>query len=179
MFLIRVFNKSFIFVKLDFSTKMKFQYNSVIKSVECFDVRFPTSLKGDGSDAMHTDPDYSVCYVVICLNDRDIKGFGLTFTLGRGTEIVRAAVNSMKFLLENVNIDEIFNGFGKFWRKLTSESQLRWLGPEKGVMHLAAGALINGLWDLWGRLEGKPVWQLLTDMEPEVSDLIKHKHFIL
>lgn len=115
------------------------------------------------------------------------EAYGLTFTLGRGTNIVCSAVDSMKFLLENQSVDEIFRNFGAFWRKLTSESQLRWvrtrktckslsqhffsqLGPEKGVMHLACSAVINALWDLWGRLEGKPVWQLLTDMEPEVSE---------
>lgn len=165
---------------------MKINYGSAIEKVEAFDVRFPTSLEGDGSDAIHTDPDYSVCYVVISTSDGK-KGFGMTFTLGKGTNIVCTAVDAMKFLLEGEKLDDIFGGFGMFWRKLTSESQLRWvsqlivmldidpeyclvkLGPEKGVMHLACSAIINALWDLWGRLEGKAVWQLLTDMEPEVS----------
>lgn len=93
--------------------------------------------------------------------------------IGKGTEIVCTAVNCLKFLLENKSLDEILNDFGAFWRKLTSESQLRWLGPEKGVVHLASAAILNALWDLWGKLEGKPVWRLLSDMEPEVSLAIK------
>lgn len=92
----------------------------------------------------------------------------MTFTLGRGTNIVCTAVESMKYLVENQNLDEIYSNFGLFWKKLTNESQLRWLGPEKGVTHLAVSAIINALWDLWGRLEKKPVWKLLVDMTPEV-----------
>ncbi|CRK86713.1 CLUMA_CG000546, isoform A [Clunio marinus] len=145
---------------------MKINYEKTVKSVEAFDIRFPTSLSGDGSDAIHSDPDYSVCYVIIRTND-DLKGHGMTFTLGKGTNIVLNAVENLKFLVENQSLNEIYKNFGLFWRKLTSESQLRWLGPEKGVMHLAVAAIVNALWDLWGKLEGKPVWKLLTDMEPE------------
>jgi L-fuconate dehydratase len=105
---------------------MKFNYGSKITSVEAFDIRFPTSLGGDGSDAIHTDPDYSVCYVVITTND-DKKGFGMTFTLGKGTNIVCTAVEEMKFLLVDQSVDSILKDFGLFWRKLTSESQLRWV----------------------------------------------------
>lgn len=86
--------------------------------------------------------------------------------------MVCTGVKCLKFLLENQSLDVILRDFGKFWRKLTSESQLRWLGPEKGVVHLASAAILNALWDLWGKLEGKPVWRLLSDMEPEVSVLI-------
>ncbi|XP_055839480.1 mitochondrial enolase superfamily member 1-like [Episyrphus balteatus] len=138
-----------------------------IVSLTSEDIRWPTSLQGDGSDAMHTDPDYSCVYVTLKLKN-GTKGHGLTFTLGRGTEVVKSAVEAMKHLVIDRNCWEIFHNFGVFWRALTSESQLRWIGPEKGVTHLAVAAIINALWDLWARLEGKPVWQLLVDMEPEV-----------
>ncbi|XP_068976272.1 mitochondrial enolase superfamily member 1-like [Bombus flavifrons] len=138
----------------------------LITEVEVKDIRFPTSLLADGSDAMHTDPDYSCAYVVIKTN-KGIEGYGLTFTLGRGTEIVVQACKSMSYLVKGQNVNEIFTHFGSFWRKLTSESQLRWIGPEKGVIHLATAAIINALWDLWARIENKPVWKLLTDLSPE------------
>lgn len=105
---------------------MKVNYGSIIDSVETFDIRFPTSLEGNGSDAMHCDPDYSICYVIIKTSDNN-RGYGMTFTLGKGTNIVTTAVDSMKFLLEKQRIDDVLNDFGGFWRKLTSESQLRWV----------------------------------------------------
>ncbi|XP_076171858.1 mitochondrial enolase superfamily member 1 isoform X1 [Ptiloglossa arizonensis] len=138
----------------------------IITDIDVKDVRFPTSLLADGSDAMHTDPDYSCAYVTIKTN-KEIEGYGLTFTLGRGTEIVVQACKSMSYLVKDQNVSEIFANFGSFWRKLTSESQMRWLGPEKGVTHLATAAIINALWDLWARIENKPVWKLLTDLTPE------------
>ncbi|XP_017887328.1 mitochondrial enolase superfamily member 1-like [Ceratina calcarata] len=138
----------------------------LITDVDVKDIRFPTSLLADGSDAMHTDPDYSCAYVTIKTN-KGIEGYGLTFTLGRGTEIVVQACKSMSYLVKNQNVTEIFENFGSFWRKLTSESQLRWIGPEKGVTHLATAAIVNALWDLWARIENKPVWQLLVDLTPE------------
>ncbi|XP_029039102.1 mitochondrial enolase superfamily member 1-like [Osmia bicornis bicornis] len=138
----------------------------IITEIEVNDVRFPTSLLADGSDAMHTDPDYSCAYVTIKTN-KGIEGYGLTFTLGRGTEIVVQACKSMSYLVKGQKANEIFTNFGSFWRKLTSESQLRWIGPEKGVTHLATAAIINALWDLWARIEKKPVWKLLTDLTPE------------
>lgn len=137
-----------------------------ITDIDVKDVRFPTSLQADGSDAMHTDPDYSCAYVTI-KTDKGYEGYGLTFTLGRGTEIVVEACKSISALVKNQKANEIFGNFGSFWRKITSESQLRWIGPEKGVIHLATAAVINALWDLWGRIEGKPVWKLLTDLSPE------------
>lgn len=139
---------------------------AVITDVDVKDVRFPTSLLSDGSDAMHTDPDYSCAYVTL-KTDKGVEGYGLTFTLGRGTEIVVQACKSMTYLLKGQKTADIFADFGSFWRKLTSESQLRWLGPEKGVTHLATAAIINALWDLWARLENKPVWKLLVDLTPE------------
>ncbi|XP_031840080.2 mitochondrial enolase superfamily member 1 isoform X2 [Nomia melanderi] len=139
---------------------------TLITDVDVKDVRFPTSLLADGSDAMHTDPDYSCAYVTIKTN-KGIEGYGLTFTLGRGTEIVTQACKSMSYLVKGQNTVDIFSNFGSFWRKLTSETQLRWLGPEKGVTHLATAAIINALWDLWARLEKRPVWKLLVDLTPE------------
>lgn len=105
---------------------MRIDYGSVIESVETFDIRFPTSLDGGGSDAIHSDPDYSVCYVIIKTSDGFI-GNGMTFTLGKGTNIVCTAVETMKFLVENQKLDDILGDFGMFWRTLTSESQLRWV----------------------------------------------------
>lgn len=137
-----------------------------IAGIEVRDVRFPTSLQGDGSDAMHTDPDYSCAYVIISTS-RQNRGYGLTFTIGKGTEIVVAAVKALFSLIEGKILDEIFGDFGKLWRTITSDSQLRWIGPEKGVVHLATSAVVNALWDLWARKEGKPLWKLLTDMDPE------------
>ncbi|XP_053972762.1 mitochondrial enolase superfamily member 1-like [Hylaeus volcanicus] len=137
-----------------------------ITDIDVKDIRFPTSLLADGSDAMHTDPDYSCAYVTIKTN-KDIEGYGLTFTLGRGTEIVVQACRSMSYLVQGQNVNNIFENFGSFWRRLTSESQLRWIGPEKGVTHLATAAIINALWDLWARIENKPVWKLLVDLTPE------------
>uniref|UniRef100_A0A336MJD8 Mitochondrial enolase superfamily member 1 n=1 Tax=Culicoides sonorensis TaxID=179676 RepID=A0A336MJD8_CULSO len=141
--------------------------NIIISDVIAKDIRFPTSLNADGSDAMHKDPDYSCVYVTI-ITSNDLMGYGMTFTLGRGNEIVLKAVESMIFLVKNRLIHEIYSNFGKFWREITSETQLRWIGPEKGVMHLATAAIINALWDLWGRIEEKPVWKLLVDMSPEL-----------
>ncbi|XP_011160445.1 mitochondrial enolase superfamily member 1 isoform X1 [Solenopsis invicta] len=141
--------------------------NLKIIGVDVKDIRFPTSLNRDGSDAMHTDPDYSCVYVTIETNEKKYKGYGLTFTLGRGTEIVARACESLATIIMNKELTSIYDNFGIFWRRLTSDSQLRWVGPEKGVIHLATAAIINALWDLWGRIEGKPVWKLLSDMSPD------------
>lgn len=127
--------------------------------------RFPTSLEAHGSDAMHGDPDYSAAYVIITAGAW--KGHGFTFTLGRGTQVVVEGIKALVPLVNGVNLLEIFCNFAHFWRKLTSESQLRWLGPETGVIHLAVSAIINALWDMWAKIEGKPVWKLLSDMSPE------------
>lgn len=130
------------------------------------DVRFPTSLTGDGSDAMHTDPDYSCAYVILSTTDGK-QGYGLTFTIGKGTEVVVAAVKALSSLVIGKSTESIFCNFAQFWRDLTSDSQLRWIGPEKGVIHLATAAIVNALWDLWARMEGKPLWKLLVDMDAE------------
>uniref|UniRef100_A0A182M357 Mandelate racemase/muconate lactonizing enzyme N-terminal domain-containing protein n=1 Tax=Anopheles culicifacies TaxID=139723 RepID=A0A182M357_9DIPT len=139
-----------------------------ITTLQAKDIRWPTSLGAHGSDAMHADPDYSCVYVTIATSE-GLTGYGMTFTLGRGTDIVLLAVRAMKRFVEGRTTASIFERFGQFWRELTSDSQLRWIGPEKGVTHLAVAAIINALWDLWGRIRGVPVWQLLAEMEPETS----------
>ncbi|XP_076829488.1 mitochondrial enolase superfamily member 1 [Brachyhypopomus gauderio] len=129
------------------------------------DVRFPTSLEHHGSDAMHKDPDYSVAYVV-AETEAGLKGYGLTFTVGRGTEIVVCAVEALSSLVIGKTLEEIVSDFGGFYRLLTSDGQMRWIGPEKGVIHLATAAILNALWDMWARAENKPLWKLLVDMDP-------------
>ncbi|KAI8501118.1 Mitochondrial enolase super member 1 [Branchiostoma belcheri] len=141
---------------------------ATITALKAYDLRFPTSLEAHGSDAMHTDPDYSCGYVVITTDAGDgLEGHGLTFTCGRGTEVVVVAIQSLSFLLVGKKLEDIYGNFSGFWRALTSESQMRWIGPEKGVIHLATAAIVNALWDLWAKREGKPLWKLLVDMEPE------------
>ncbi|XP_023365942.1 mitochondrial enolase superfamily member 1 [Otolemur garnettii] len=131
------------------------------------DVRFPTSLGGHGSDAMHTDPDYSAAYVIIETDAEDgLKGYGITFTLGKGTEVVVCAVNALAHHVLNKDLKDIVGDFRGFYRQLTSDGQLRWIGPEKGVVHLATAAVLNAVWDLWAKQEGKPLWKLLVDMDP-------------
>ncbi len=132
------------------------------------DIRFPTSLSLDGSDAMNSAPDYSAAYVVLHTDSETLEGHGLTFTIGRGNEICAAAVQSLAPLIVGLSLEEITVDMGAFWHRFTvSDSQLRWLGPEKGVIHLATAAIINAVWDLWAKHEGKPVWKLLADMTPE------------
>ncbi|CAM4532045.1 unnamed protein product [Leuciscus chuanchicus] len=138
---------------------------SKIINVRVRDVRFPTSLEQHGSDAMHTDPDYSVAYVVLD-TDTELKGYGLTFTVGRGTEIVVCAVKALSTLVLGKTLEEITGDFRGFYRLLSSDGQMRWIGPEKGVIQLATAAILNAVWDLWARVEGKPLWKLLADMDP-------------
>ena len=130
------------------------------------DIRFPTSRQLDGSDAMNAAPDYSAAYVTLKTDD-GAMGFGLTFTIGRGNEVVVAAVKALAPLVLGRELEAIRGDMGAFWRSLVGDSQLRWIGPEKGAIHLAAAAIVNAIWDLWARLERKPVWKLLTDMTPE------------
>lgn len=139
-----------------------------VEKVTVKDIRFPTYAEGKhGSDAMHTDPDYSCAYVILETGDASLEGHGLTFTIGRGTEVVVFCVKSLEFLVLGKRLGDIFDNFSSFWRSVTSESQLRWIGPEKGVIHLAASAIINALWDLWAKIERKPLWKLLVDMDAE------------
>src|SRR3954469_13278821 len=139
-----------------------------ITNVIVRDIRFPTSLTLDGSDAVNVDPDYSATYVVLETDDPGgLRGYGLTFTNGRGNEICLAAVNALKHHVLARSLDSLTLDFAGFWLSITSDSQVRWLGPEKGAIHLAAGAIVNAVWDLYARAERKPVWKLLIDMSPE------------
>ncbi len=130
------------------------------------DVRFPTSNQLAGSDAMNIAPDYSAAYLVLETDQMNVEGFGLTFTIGRGNELCVSAINALMPRLQGMSLSEITADMGAFWRYMTSDSQLRWVGPDKGVIHLATGAIINAVWDLWARSAGKPVWQLVSDMSP-------------
>ena len=140
---------------------------TTIRSLRVLDVRFPTSAHLDGSDAMNPDPDYSAAYVVLETDQPGLQGHGLTFTIGRGNEICCAAIRAMEHLVVGVDLAWIAEDMGRFWRHVTSDSQLRWIGPDKGAIHLATGAVVNAVWDLWAKAEGKPVWQLVADMSPE------------
>lgn len=154
------------------SAAKKAKTGTTITELAVVDIRFPTSLGNHGSDAMHADPDYSAAYVIIKTDAGDgIEGHGLAFTLGRGTEIVVKAIESTRRLVVGRKLEDIFGNFGKYWREVCSDGQLRWVGPEKGVVHMAAGAIINALWDLWAKMEKKPLWRLLVDMSPE--DIVK------
>jgi L-fuconate dehydratase len=136
-----------------------------IIDLESLDLRFPTSRTLAGSDAVHKNPDYSAAYVIL-RTDADLEGHGLTFTVGRGNELCVAAIESMRHLVVGKRLDHITADFAGFWRSLASESQLRWLGPEKGVIHLALAAIVNAVWDLYAKAERKPLWKLLADMTP-------------
>ncbi len=141
---------------------------TTITGVDVSDIRFPTSSGRHGSDAMHKDPDYSAAYVILRTDHPDqIEGHGLGFTIGRGNELCVAAVRSLAPLVRGLTLEEIRRDMAGFYRRLASESQLRWVGPEKGVIHLATAAVVNAAWDLYAKAEGKPVWQLLADMTPE------------
>jgi L-fuconate dehydratase len=138
-----------------------------ITGFQTFDLRFPTSQQLDGSDAMNPDPDYSAAYVVLRTESAELSGHGMTFTIGRGNELCVAAIRSLASLLIGCDPDVLMQEPVSLYRRLTGDSQLRWVGPEKGVIHLAAAALINAVWDLHARRQQKPVWQLVADMSPE------------
>ncbi len=137
-----------------------------ITGAQTRDIRFPTSESLDGSDAMNQAPDYSAAYVTLT-TDSDLEGHGLTFTIGRGNELCVAAIESLSPLVIDLSLEEIASDMAGFWQRITGDSQLRWVGPEKGVIHLAAAALVNAVWDLYAKAEGKPLWKLLADMSPE------------
>ena len=143
------------------------QKEVTIIGIEVKDVRFPTSKSLDGSDAMNPDPDYSAAYVILKTDSPDLEGHGLTFTIGRGNELCTAAINSLSHLVVGKKLKDIKANPARFWKEITGDSQLRWLGPEKGVIHLATGAVVNAVWDLYAKSEGKPLWKLLADMTPE------------
>jgi L-fuconate dehydratase len=138
----------------------------LIRRLHVRDIRFPTSRQLDGSDAMNPDPDYSAAYVVL-ETDGSHEGHGLTFTIGRGNEIVCAAARALAPLVVGRTLESFTADMAGFWRHVTGDSQLRWIGPEKGAIHLATAAVVNAVWDLWAKSEGKPLWRLLVDMTPE------------
>jgi len=137
-----------------------------ITDLQTFDLRFPTSRDKVGTDAVHVDPDYSAAYVIL-QTDSALEGHGLTFTVGRGNEVCVCAIQAFRPLVVGKRLDDIVHNFAAFWRSLAADSQLRWLGPEKGVVHLALAAIVNAVWDLYAKSERKPVWKLLADMTPK------------
>jgi L-fuconate dehydratase len=148
-----------------------------ITDLRVFDLRFPTSQSLDGSDAMNPDPDYSAAYVILDTDDGDLKGHGLTFTIGRGNDICCMAIKAMRHLVVGTELSTVLENPGKYWRHLTSDSQLRWIGPDKGAMHLATGAVVNAVWDLLAKKAGKPVWQMVADMSPEqIADIVDYRY---
>ncbi len=150
---------------------------TTITDIEVLDLRFPTSEHRDGSDAMNPDPDYSAAYVILKTDTPELAGHGLTFTIGRGNEVCCAAIRAMRHLLIGLSLDEFRASPGLIWRHLTGDSQLRWIGPDKGAMHLATGAVVNALWDLRGREERKPVWRLVADLSPEsIADIVDFRY---
>jgi L-fuconate dehydratase len=149
---------------------------SVITSISTRDVRFPTSLELDGSDAVNVDPDYSAAYLTIHTDAGD-EGHGFVFTCGRGNEIILHAIEAYSRLLVGRNVEELIYDLGAASKRLVHDSQLRWLGPEKGVTQMACGALVSALWDIRARREGKPLWLLLSEMEPEeLVDVVDFTH---
>lgn len=165
-------NHAILYVKLTFiyilGKRMilsEMKSNKIIE-LSTIDIRFPTSENLDGSDAINKDPDYSAAYVVLT-TEQGNKGYGLIFTIGRGNDICCKAIESMKHLVIGHDLNGIKRDMHGFYEQLRSDSQLRWLGPEKGVIHMAVGAVANAVWDMWARDEGKPLWRLLSDMSPE------------
>lgn len=136
-----------------------------IASFETADVRFPTSRTLAGSDAMHPDPDYSVAYVTL-RTDTGAEGYGFTFTIGRGNDVCVRAIELVASMLVGLELTDAATDLASLPKMLVGDAQLRWLGPEKGAIHLGTAAVVNALWDLWARLEGKPLWKFLADMEP-------------
>jgi L-fuconate dehydratase len=147
-----------------------------ITGLDVIDVRFPTSAELAGSDAMNRDPDYSAAYVVV-RTDADLAGYGLAFTIGRGNDVQCAAIRALEPLVRGLAVDGVLADLGGFSRRLVWDSPLRWLGPEKGVMHMAIGAVVNAVWDLSARREGKPLWKLLADLSPrQLVDLVDFRY---
>jgi len=139
-----------------------------ITDVVARDIRFPTSRTLAGSDAMNPNPDYSAAYVILQTDSpQGLDGHGFTFTIGRGNEVCVAAINALKPLVVGKTLESFTANMSGFWRLITGDSQLRWIGPEKGAIHLATAAIVNAVWDLYAKVEGKPLWKLLMDMAPE------------
>jgi L-fuconate dehydratase len=138
-----------------------------VTNVVARDVRFPTSRTLAGSDAMNPEPDYSAAYATLETDSPGLEGNGFTFTIGRGNELCVAAIESLAYLVRGVSVEEFADDPAAFWYRVTGDSQLRWVGPEKGVIHLATAALVNAMWDLWAKSIGKPLWKALADLTPE------------
>ncbi|QRM46467.1 L-fuconate dehydratase [Rhizobium sp. BG4] len=148
-----------------------------ITGLRVFDLRFPTSQSLDGSDAMNPDPDYSAAYVILDTDEAGLEGHGLTFTIGRGNDICCMAIKAMDHLVVGQDLESFRKAPGKFWRHLTGDSQLRWIGPDKGAMHLATGAVVNAFWDLLAKKEGKSVWQLVSELSAEeIADIVDYRY---
>jgi L-fuconate dehydratase len=149
---------------------------SVVSDIDTFDIRFPTSTMLDGSDAMNPDPDYSAAYLRLRTDAGD-DGHGFVFTIGRGNDVQLAAVRAVAEQLRGEEVEALLADMGGTWRRFVHDSQLRWLGPEKGVMHMAVGAVVNALWDLKAKRAGKPLWLLLSEMTPrELVDLVDFRY---
>ena len=141
------------------------------------DVRFPTSRGLDGSDAMNQDPDYSAAYLELITDDPKLSGYGLVFTIGRGNDLQCAAIDLLASYAVGCDVDDLTKTMGDFARSLVRDSQMRWLGPEKGLTHMAAGAVINAAWDLVSKRSGKPLWKHLSDLTPEeIVDLVDFRY---
>ncbi|MDQ0455727.1 L-fuconate dehydratase [Rhizobium paknamense] len=148
-----------------------------ITDLTVHDLRFPTSASLDGSDAMNPDPDYSAAYVILNTDRPGLAGHGLTFTIGRGNDICCMAIEALRHLVVGVDLSDIRAAPGAFWRKLTGDSQLRWIGPDKGAMHLATGAVVNALWDAMAKEAGLPVWKFIATMTPEeIADIVDYRY---
>ena len=148
-----------------------------IINIKVDDVRFPTSKDLTGSDAIHKDPDYSATYVTIDTSDSDLKGYGIAFTIGKGNDIVAECIRNYIPIFVGLGFDELENRIGKLWYDCVDHSQLRWLGPEKGVVHLSVSAIFNALWDLIARKNKKPLWLFVIDSEPEtIINWLTFKH---
>ncbi|GLQ94933.1 L-fuconate dehydratase [Dyella acidisoli] len=138
-----------------------------ITALDTYDIRFPTSRELDGSDAMNPDPDYSAAYVVMRTDQPGLAGYGLAFTIGRGNDVQKAAIDALADHVVGLHLNEVIEDLGGFSMRMVGDSQLRWLGPEKGVMHMAIGAVVNAAWDLAARVAGKPLWRFIAEMTPE------------
>jgi len=150
---------------------------ATVTDVEVIDLRFPTSAQMDGSDAMNPDPDYSAAYVMLRTDQPDLVGHGLTFTIGRGNDLCCAAISAMRHLVVGLTTADLRADPAGIWRLLTGDSQLRWVGPDKGVMHMATGAVVNALWDLLAREADKPVWRLVAEMSPrEILGIVDFRY---
>jgi len=149
-----------------------------ITALDCVDLRFPTSVTLDGSDAMNPDPDYSAAYVMLRTDAADgLEGHGFCFTIGRGNDVVTAAIGALRPYVVGRLLDEVLDHLGRFSGELVGDSQLRWLGPEKGVMHMAIGAVLNAAWDLAAKRAGKPVWKFLSDLTPkQIVELVDFRY---